>query len=97
MHLLCLSGFTLSRLLRGCLSVKTSYRALVVLVRLHPEVTFAWILSHARVVCATYRGDFVSIECRRPSERSFRHGDDSCIVFLFVGAFLLVYYMALPR
>jgi hypothetical protein len=31
----CLSGCTLKRLLHGCLLVKTSYRALVVLVLLH--------------------------------------------------------------
>jgi hypothetical protein len=64
-HLLCWSGCTLRRLLRGVL--------------------------HARVASAAPHGDFVLVECRRPSMRSFFD------VYFFAGDFSRVYYMALPR
>jgi hypothetical protein len=47
-------------------------------------------LSHARVANAAPRSDFVLIECRRPSMRSF-------FDVIFAGDFLRVYYMAPPR
>ena len=53
MHLLCYSGCTLRRLLRG--------------------------VSHARVVCAAFRGDFGVVECQRPLMRSV----STCCILVF--------------
>jgi hypothetical protein len=47
-----------------------------------PLGSFCTDLSHARVVYATCRGDFIYVECRRPSERSF-----STLMVMMLGVF----------
>jgi hypothetical protein len=54
-------------------------------------------LSHARVVSATSRGDYLYIECRRPSMQSLSTFMVMMLDGVFCGGFLAVYYMAPPR